>query len=98
MGNLYSYGFAGTSGELDNSLDIFSRVLGKMVKLSEEEKIIELMADEIEKTRRRVNALEYNMIPQTLSLIKVIKMKLDELERGSLSRLMRIKDLVRDKK
>jgi V/A-type H+-transporting ATPase subunit D len=96
-GNLYSYGFAGTSGELDNSLGVFSEVMTKMVQLSEQEKVIELMAVEIEKTRRRVNALEYNLIPSANEAIRFIRMKLDELERGSLSRLMRIKDMVRNK-
>jgi len=92
---MHSYGFSGTSGDLDISLEIFSLVLGKMVKLTELEKTIELMSDEIEKTRRRVNALEYRLIPQTEELIRFIKMKLDEMERGNLSRLMRIKDIVR---
>lgn len=95
QGNLHSYGLYGTSGELDVALEIFSNVLAKMVKLSELEKIIETMALEIEKTRRRVNALEYRMIPQTEEIIRYIKMKLDEMERGNLSRLMRIKDIVR---
>jgi len=93
-GNLYSYGFVGTSGELDTALEIFSRVLEKMVALSELEKIIVLMAFEIEKVRRRVNALEYRLIPATKEIIRTIKMKLDEMERSNLSRLMRIKEIV----
>lgn len=97
VGNLHSYGLVGTSGELDVSLEIFSGVLEKMVRLSEMEKIVELMAQEIEKVRRRVNALEYRLIPNTRDIIRYIKMKLDEIERGNLSRLMRIKDIVRSR-
>ena len=94
-GNLHSYGLVGTSGELDSALEIFSGVMEKLVKLSELEKMIEMMAIEIEKTRRRVNALEYRMIPQTEETIRYIKMKLDEVERSNLSRLMKVKDIVR---
>ncbi len=94
-GNLHSYGLVGTSGELDTALEIFSGVLEKMVKLSELEKMVELMAIEIEKTRRRVNALEYRLIPNTQEIIRFIKMKLDEMERSNLSRLMKVKDIVR---
>ena len=93
-GNLHSYGFVGTSGELDVALEIFSNVLEKMVKLTELEKLVEIMAYEIEKTRRRVNALEYRVIPQTEEIIKFIKMKLDEMERSNLSRLLHIKDII----
>lgn len=94
-GNLHSYSLVGTSGELDTALEIFSGVLEKMVRLSELEKMVELMAIEIEKTRRRVNALEYRLIPQTEEVIRFIKMKLDEMERSNLSRLMKVKDIVR---
>ena len=68
--------------------------LQRMVKLAEIEKTIELVADEIERTRRRVNALEYVLIPQQADTIKYISSKLQELERGNISRLMKIKDLV----
>lgn len=95
IGNLHSYSLVGTSGELDTSLEIFSGVLEKLVKLSELEKMVELMAIEIEKTRRRVNALEYRLIPNTQEIIRFIKMKLDEMERSNLSRLMKVKDIVR---
>lgn len=95
QGNLHSYGLVGTSGELDTALVIFSTVMKKLVKLSELEKKVELMALEIEKTRRRVNALEYRMIPETQTTIKDITMKLDEQERSNLSRLMKVKDIVR---
>ncbi|NPV00289.1 MAG: V-type ATP synthase subunit D [Brevinematales bacterium] len=95
QGNLHAYGLVGTSGELDTALEIFSGVLQKMVKLSELEKMVEMMALEIEKTRRRVNALEYRLIPETNEIIRFIKMKLDEMERSNLSRLMKVKDIVR---
>lgn len=92
--NIYSYGFAGTSGELDSAITILSGMLAKMLKLSEIEKACQLMADEIEKTRRRVNALEYVMIPSMEESIKYITMKLDENERGNITRLMKIKEMV----
>ncbi|MCR4429762.1 MAG: V-type ATP synthase subunit D [Tepidanaerobacteraceae bacterium] len=93
-GNIYSYGFAQTSGELDSAIGILAGVLPKMLRLSEIEKACQLMADEIEKTRRRVNALEYVMIPSLEETIKYITMKLDENERGNITRLMKIKEMV----
>jgi len=93
-GNIYSYGFVQTSGELDNAISILSGMLPKMLRLSEIEKACQLMADEIEKTRRRVNALEYVMIPSLEETIKYITMKLDENERGNITRLMKIKEMV----
>jgi V/A-type H+-transporting ATPase subunit D len=95
VGNLHAYSLVGTSGELDSSLEIFSNLLEKLVKLAELEKMVELMALEIEKTRRRVNALEYRLIPDTQEIIRFIKMKLDEMERSNLSRLMKVKEIVR---
>ncbi|HHY70879.1 MAG TPA: V-type ATP synthase subunit D [Thermoanaerobacterales bacterium] len=92
--NIYSYGFASTSGELDSAITILSGMLVKMLKLSEIEKACQLMADEIEKTRRRVNALEYVMIPSMEESIKYITMKLDENERSTITRLMKIKEMV----
>lgn len=94
--NIYSYGFAMTSGELDDAISILSRLLTKMLKLSELEKSCQLMSDEIERTRRRVNALEYVMIPTMEENIKFITMKLDEQERATITRLMKIKDMVMD--
>ena len=94
-GNVVNYGFWGTSGELDVALDDFAALLPKMVKLAEIEKAVGLLADEIERTRRRVNALEYVMIPQLEETIRYITMKLDEMERSTLSRLMKIKEIVR---
>ncbi|KXG77947.1 V-type sodium ATPase subunit D [Fervidicola ferrireducens] len=92
--NLYPYGFAGTSAEMDSAIRTLSAMLPKMLKLAEFEKACQLMADEIEKTRRRVNALEYVLIPQLENTIKYITMKLDENERSSRTRLMKIKEMV----
>lgn len=93
-GNIYPYGLATTSAELDSAIFILSGVMEKMLKLSEIEKSCQLMADEIEKTRRRVNALEHVMIPSMEETIKYITMKLDENERSNITRLMKIKDMV----
>lgn len=92
--NIYPYGFNSTSGELDDSVFELSMVQNDMIKLAEMEKTVKLLAQEIEKTRRRVNALEYIMIPQLQETIKYITMKLDENERGNLSRLMKVKDMM----
>ncbi len=93
-GSIYPYGFYSTSSELDNSIEQLYLILPKLLELAEIEKSCQLMADEIEKTRRRVNALEYMTIPQLQETIKYIKMKLDENERGALSRLMKVKDMM----
>ena len=90
----YNYGLAFTSGELDASLAQMSAVMEDMVTLAESEKTVQLLAQEIEKTRRRVNALEYIMIPKYLATIKSIKMKLDENDRGNTTRLMKVKDMM----
>lgn len=92
--DIYSYGFATTSGELDAAISELSRVFPVMLKLAAMEKEANLLADEIEKTRRRVNALEYVMIPQLQETIKYITMKLDENERGNQTRLMKVKDMM----
>ncbi len=97
-GNNVNYGFAFTSGELDASIGELAEVLPDMVKLAEIEKSAQLLAEEIERTRRRVNALEHIMIPQYLAAIKKIKMKLDENERGNITRLMKVKDMMLEKK
>lgn len=96
-GGIYPYGFAQTSGELDQAIRKLSDSLKSLIKLAEVEKTVELLAGEIEKTRRRVNALEYVLIPQLTEKIKFITMKLDENERGNLTRLMKIKEMVRAK-
>ena len=91
---IYPYGFAQTSGELDDAVDALSRVFQDMLKLAEIEKTSQLLAQEIEKTRRRVNALEYVKIPQMEESIRYISMKLDENERSNTIRLMKVKELV----
>ncbi|MCR3922031.1 MAG: V-type ATP synthase subunit D [Firmicutes bacterium] len=93
--NVTPYGFATTSGELDTSIATLATVLPELIHLAELEKSVYLLADEIDKTRRRVNALEHVMIPELEETIKYIRMKLDENERGALVRLMKIKDIVR---
>lgn len=92
--DIYPYGFASTSGELDTAVDALGRVFQKMLKLAEIEKSAQLMAEEIEKTRRRVNALEYVMIPDTQDAIRYITMKLDENDRSTTTRLMKVKDML----
>ncbi|MDD4837533.1 MAG: V-type ATP synthase subunit D, partial [Dethiosulfovibrio sp.] len=84
-----------TLGSLDVSLERFSTIMPKLIELAAEEKAIALMSTEIEKTRRRVNALEHVLIPATVETIKYITMKLEEQERSTLSRIMKIKDIVR---
>ena len=92
--DIYPYGFAATSGELDDAVAQLAGTLEDMLRLAEMEKTVKLLAQEIEKTRRRVNALEYVMIPQLQETIRYITMKLDENERGNLSRLMKVKDMM----
>ncbi len=93
-GDIYPYGFAQTSGELDDAVDAMSQVLKDMLRLAEVEKTSQLLAEEIEKTRRRVNALEYVKIPEMQANIKYITMKLDENERANTIRLMKVKDMI----
>ncbi|MCC8059886.1 MAG: V-type ATP synthase subunit D [Clostridiales bacterium] len=90
--DIYSYGFAFTSGDLDGAVKSLADILPDMLRLAECEKSCQLMAAEIEKTRRRVNALEHVMIPQTRAGIRYISMKLDENERSTQTRLMKVKD------
>ena len=92
--DIYPYGFAATSGELDAAVDALGHVFRKMLKLAQIEKSAQLMAEEIEKTRRRVNALEYVKIPEMQESIKYITMKLEENERANTIRLMKVKDMV----
>jgi V/A-type H+-transporting ATPase subunit D len=94
QGELLSYGLGNTNAELDMAMGAVRDVLQSMVELAEVEKTIELVASEIEKTRRRVNALEYILIPQQEEAIHGIEGKLDELERGNITRLMKIKQLL----
>ncbi len=93
-GEIYPYGFAQTSGELDDAVDAMAQVFQDMLKLAEVEKTSQLLAEEIEKTRRRVNALEYVKIPEMQQNIKYITMKLDENERSNTIRLMKVKDML----
>lgn len=92
--DIFSYGFAFTSSDLDGAVQSLADVFPDMLKLAETEKACQLMAVEIEKTRRRVNALEHVMIPELQANIKYISMKLDENERASQIRLMKVKDMV----
>lgn len=92
--NIYSYGLGFTSGDLDHAVKSISDILPDMLKLAEVEKTCQLMAVEIEKTRRRVNALESVMIPEMRETIKFIAMKLDENERSTQVRLMKVKDMI----
>ncbi len=93
-GEIYPYGFAQTSGELDDAVDAMAGVFQDMLRLAEVEKTSQLLAEEIEKTRRRVNALEYVKIPQMEESIRYITMKLDENERANTIRLMKVKEMV----
>ena len=92
--DIYSYGFVATSGELDDSVAAVKNVLPHLLELAQIEKSAQMIAEEIERTRRRVNALEYVQIPDLEETIKYIKMKLDENERGNQTRLMKIKDMM----
>ena len=91
---IYPYGFAQTSGELDDALDKMARVFEDMLELAQVEKTMQLLAEEIEKTRRRVNALEYVMIPELEQNIRYISMKLDENESSTKVRLLKVKEMV----
>ncbi|HIU18707.1 MAG TPA: V-type ATP synthase subunit D [Candidatus Limiplasma stercoravium] len=92
-----SYGLAETSAQLDGAIAGLADLLPKLIQLAEVEKSCDLLADEIEKTRRRVNALEYVMIPQFEETIRFITMKLDENERGNLTRLMKVKSMIQER-
>lgn len=94
---LYPYSFASVSSELDSSISNLSELLIKLIKLAEVEKTCNMLADEIEKNRRRVNALEYVMIPQLQETIKYITMKLDENERSNTIRLMKVKTMIENR-
>lgn len=92
--DIYSYGTAFTSCDLDEAVRYLSEIFPKMLRLAEVEKSCQLLADEIEKTRRRVNALEHIMIPDYEDTIKYITMKLSENERSTATGLMKVKDMV----
>lgn len=94
QGDLYPYGFADTSGELDDAVDALAASFRELLELAQREKTCQLLADEIERTRRRVNALEYVKIPEMQEAIRYISMKLEENERGNITRLMKVKELL----
>ena len=91
---VYPYGFAQTSGELDDALEKMAKVFEDMLELAQVEKTMQLLAEEIEKPRRRVNALEYVMIPELEENIKYISMKLEENENSTKVRLLKVKEMV----
>lgn len=92
----FSYGFAQTTADLDAAIARLDRTLDRLLELAEVEKSCQLMADAIESTRRRVNALEYRTIPDLEETIKFIRMKLDENERSTITRLMKVKEMISD--
>lgn len=92
----FSYGFAQTTADLDAAIARLDRTLDRLLELAEVEKACQLMADAIESTRRRVNALEYRTIPDLEETIKFIRMKLDENERSTITRLMKVKEMISD--
>ncbi len=85
------YAFSEITSEADYSVSKISALLPRLLKLAEVEKAVRLLADEIERNKRRVNALEYIMIPQLEETIKYIRDKLDENERAAVVRLMKVK-------
>lgn len=93
-GGVYPYGYAQTTSDLDEAIDGLDKVMEQLLELAQVEKAAQLMADEIEKTRRRVNALEYRTIPDLEETIKYIRSKLDENERSTITRLMKVKDMI----
>ena len=97
-GNVRNYGMFDTPAELDEALRVYQEVLPAIVMLAEQEKAISLLANEIDTTRRRVNALEYKLIPELQEAIRAIRLKLDEMERGNLTRLMKVKEMVEAKR
>ena len=94
VGDSYNYGLAFTSGELDAALLELGALREDLLSLAQTKKEAQLLADEIERTRRRVNALEHIMMPRYLAAIRSIKMKLEENERGNITRLMKVKDMM----
>ena len=97
-GETFPYGFASVTGELDSCIGEMGDLLPKLIELAEVEKTCNMLADEIEKNRRRVNALEFVMIPEFQETIKYITMKLDEAERANTIRLMKVKSMIEERK
>ncbi len=96
-GDIFPYSFAQVTAQLDSSIVTVTELADKMVKLAQVEKSCNMLSIEIEKNRRRVNALEYVMIPMIEETIKYITMKLDENERSNTVRLMKVKTMLADK-
>ncbi|MCD6176138.1 MAG: V-type ATP synthase subunit D [Planctomycetes bacterium] len=94
-GDIMCYGFSGTSGEMDIALRALERAFDSLIELAEKEKQCQLLATELQSTRRRVNVLEHVVIPETQETIKYIYAKLGEAERDNISRLMKIADIIR---
>ncbi|MBU1260836.1 MAG: V-type ATP synthase subunit D [Planctomycetes bacterium] len=94
-GEIICYGFSTTSGELDIALKGLEKVFDRLLELAEKEKQAQLLAEELQKTRRRVNALEYVVIPELQQIIRFIYDKLAEAERDNISRLMKITEMIR---
>ncbi len=93
-GDVRNYGMFDTPAELDEALEVYREVLPHIIRLAQQEKAISLLAKEIDTTRRRVNALEYKLIPELEEAIASIRLKLDEMDRGNLTRLMKVKEMV----
>jgi V/A-type H+-transporting ATPase subunit D len=91
---IFPYSFVGITGELNEAIGAITSLLPKMIELAGVEKACEMLAEEIQKNKRRVNALEYFMIPQMQETIRYIVMKLDENDRANLIRLMKVKELI----
>ncbi len=96
-GSTFNYGMATTPASLDVALEAFSKIIPRLLQLAADEKAVALMSTEIERTRRRVNALEHVMIPNYAETIKYISMKLDEQSRSTTSQLMKVKEMVSEK-
>ncbi|PKK39448.1 V-type ATP synthase subunit D [Clostridiaceae bacterium JG1575] len=96
-GSIHPYGYADTSADLDDAIERLHDIMPRLLELAQVEKACMLMADEIERTRRRVNALEYMTIPDLEETIRFIRMKLDENERSSITRLMKVKSMMEAK-
>jgi len=94
-GDIMCYGFSSTSGELDVALRALERAFDNLIELAEKEKQAQLLAIELQMTRRRVNVLEHVVIPELADTIKFIYNKLGEAERDNISRLMKIADIIR---
>ena len=94
---IYPYSFTAITSEADYAVRQISKVIETLVKLASVEKTVQMLAKEIEKNKRRVNALEHVMIPQLEETIKYISAKLDENERGALTRLMKVKSMISER-